>query len=298
MSGTDQQVTHCVATVCLPDVIVRDQISQACISYWKRSNTGCRNGLGMRLYHTLIPTPSFPHPRSHTLVPTLSFPHPHSHTLVPTPSFPHPRPHTISATPLSPHHQGTVLEYVVGVYVFPSCPHANPRNTCTHKHSHIHSPIPQSLNPNVEAPLPVLLANLSSHLDSPPPSSSLSSSPIPGGGMTLTLNGTLSGLPFLWKFKCRPTEAHIVSILITLRQTPLPLFLLPPSYPSPRPPSPKLCPPPSSPKLPHCPLSSSLLLLTMKGGLLNVVWPSKSISSPPFLILKVTRTSSHNQAKL
>ena len=25
----------------------------------------------------------------------------------------------------------------------------------------------------------------------------------------LTLNGTLSGLPFLWKFKCQPTETHV-----------------------------------------------------------------------------------------
>ena len=242
-------------TVCLPDVITCDQISQR-ISYWKRSNTGCGNGLGMRLYHTVIPT--------NTLVPTPSVQHPHSHTISATPSFPHPRPHTLIPTPLSPHHHSHTISAT------PSFPHphshtisATPSGHCmgvcsgsvhcmrsllahtlihiTHTHTFPH---PQSLNPNVEAPLPVLLANLSSHLDSPPPSSSLSSSPIPGGGMALTLNGTLSGLPFLWKFKCQPTEAHIVSILITFRQTPLPLFLLPPFYPPPLPPPPSFLLPP------------------------------------------------------
>ena len=42
-----------VSTMCLPDDIACDQISQAfpChISYWKRGNTGGGNGLGTRLY--------------------------------------------------------------------------------------------------------------------------------------------------------------------------------------------------------------------------------------------------------
>ena len=68
--GTDRHKTgiivvgHCprVSTLCLPDAITRDQISQAFphrISYWKRSNTGGGNGLGTSYYqHILMYTAS------------------------------------------------------------------------------------------------------------------------------------------------------------------------------------------------------------------------------------------------
>jgi hypothetical protein len=84
----------------------------------------------------------------------------------------------------------------------------------------------QSLNPNVEVPLPVLLSNISANIEDPPATASFTVSPdddvppdsSPPDTLTLTLHTTLSSLPFTWEFICTkaPPKAVRLSIVYTL----------------------------------------------------------------------------------
>ena len=72
-------------------------------------------------------------------------------------------------------------------------------------------PFLQNLNPNIEAPVTLILSHLSTLLQAPFTTYTKATPTVGSEGKTLVVNGTLSGLPFTWQFQCQPSASHMVS---------------------------------------------------------------------------------------